>query len=154
MQALELKIPPPIVALFIAIAMWGIARVSPSPADVSLVMRAVFAIALALAGGAIGLAGTVAFRRAKTTVNPMKPQATSSLVTTGIYKYTRNPMYMGFLFMLLGWAAFLLSPWTLAGPLAFVLYVNRFQIKPEERALAVLFGDSFSQYAADVRRWL
>jgi hypothetical protein len=73
MQALELKIPPPIVALLIAVAMWGIARVSHHPVDVSLLVRAAIAVAFALTGIAISLSGTIALRRAKTTVIPMKP---------------------------------------------------------------------------------
>ena len=154
MRALELKIPPPIVAVLVAAAMWGVALVSRPPIDVSTLVRAVLASALALAGGVISLSGIVAFRRAKTTVNPTKPQNTSSLVTTGVYSFTRNPMYVGLLFVVLGWAAFLFSPWALVGPLAFVLYIGRFQIEPEERALTALFGATFSTYAARVHRWL
>lgn len=154
MRALELKIPPPIVALLVAAAIWGVSLVSRQPIDVFTLVRAVLATALALAGGAISLSGTVAFRRAKTTVNPMKPQSTSSLVTTGVYGFTRNPMYLGLLFVLVAWAAFLFSPWTLLGPLGFVFYMNRFQIEPEERALATLFGAAFTTYKTKVRRWL
>lgn len=154
MRALELKIPPPIVALLVAAAIWGVSLVSRPPIDVFTLVRAVLATALALAGGAISLSGTVAFRRAKTTVNPMKPQSTSSLVTTGVYGFTRNPMYLGLLFVLVAWAAFLFSPWTLLGPLGFVFYMNRFQIEPEEKALATLFGAAFTTYKTKVRRWL
>jgi protein-S-isoprenylcysteine O-methyltransferase Ste14 len=154
MQTLELKVPPPIVALLFGTAMWGISLISRSPIDVSTLVRAGLGAALFLAGGAVSLSGVITFRRANTTVNPMQPQNTSSLVTTGIYKLTRNPMYVGLLFALVAWAAFLFLPWALVGPLGFVLYINRFQIEPEERALAALFGTAFTAYTTKVRRWL
>jgi protein-S-isoprenylcysteine O-methyltransferase Ste14 len=153
MQALELKIPPPAVAALIAGAMWGISLVTPS-LDVPRLIRVAAAMVIVLAGGGIALSGAVSFRRAGTTVNPMKPQTTSSLVTTGIFRVTRNPMYVGLLFVLVAWAMFLAAPWTLAGPLAFVLYMNRFQIAPEERVLSAMFGADYSNYRARVRRWL
>jgi protein-S-isoprenylcysteine O-methyltransferase Ste14 len=112
------------------------------------------AVALVLLGGGISLAGVISFRRAKTTVNPMKPGTTSSLVTTGIYRITRNPMYVGVLFVLVAWAVFLSSVWAFVGPLVFVLYINRFQIAPEERVLSAMFGTAYSNYLAKVRRWL
>ncbi len=84
----------------------------------------------------------------------MKPEAASSLVVTGIYKVTRNPMYVGLSFLLLAWAVFLWSAWALLGPLVFLAYIFRFQIAPEERALATLFGADYSAYKARVRRWL
>ena len=134
--------------------MWGVSRIGRSPIDVSTSVRAVIAAALALSGLAIAVWGFLAFRRAKTTVDPRKPANASVLVSTGVYSLTRNPMYVGLLFVLLGWATFLFSLWALAGPLAFVLYIGRFQIRPEERALTALFGATFSVYAARVRRWL
>jgi protein-S-isoprenylcysteine O-methyltransferase Ste14 len=96
----------------------------------------------------------VAFRRAGTTVNPMKPESSSSLVVSGIYAFTRNPMYLGFLFALLAWAIYLSHPAAFLVLPLFVWYMNRFQIEPEERALASLFGEAFTTYAARVRRWL
>jgi protein-S-isoprenylcysteine O-methyltransferase Ste14 len=153
MQALELKIPPPLVMVLIGAAMWGIASISGPVLGVNVV-RAFTALAVVLAGVAISLAGVISFRRAKTTVNPLKPENTSSLVSSGIYRVTRNPMYVGMLFALIGWAAFLASAWTLIGPLAFLLYITRFQILPEEKMLAALFGADFAAYKTRVRRWL
>lgn len=153
MNALELKVPPPIVALVLAAAMWGISRMGAS-IEIPGVLRHGVAAALALAGGCISLAGVVSFRRAKTTVNPLKPEKASSLVTGGIYKVTRNPMYLGLLLVLLAWAVFLSSAWALAGPVAFVLYINRFQIEPEERVMGTMFGTTYSEYKARVRRWV
>jgi protein-S-isoprenylcysteine O-methyltransferase Ste14 len=153
MNALELKIPPPVVALLIAAAMWGISLATLS-AEVSAPIRVVAAIAIALAGVGIAISGTIAFRRARTTVNPLKPETTSSLVTSGVYRFTRNPMYVGLALLLLAWAAFLSSALALLGPLVFILYISRFQIVPEERVLSGMFGAAYSTYQAKVRRWL
>ncbi len=154
MKSLELKIPPPAVAALICAAMWGLS-LFPPVVMLPTLTRAVVALAIAAVGGIFSMAGGVHFRRAKTTVNPMKPQTASSLVTGGIYKFTRNPMYVGLLLVVIGWAAFLCSLWALLlGPVAFVLYISRFQIRPEERVLSSLFGAEFTAYQARVRRWL
>ena len=84
----------------------------------------------------------------------MRPDSTSSLVVSGIYKYTRNPMYLGFLLVLLGWATFLSNLAALALLPAFVVYMNHFQIGPEERALGSLFAQEYQAYHARVRRWI
>ena len=153
MRSLELKVPPPLVALLIAVGMWGIARNFPL-VDIPTVFRTSAAIVVALLGGGISLAGTISFRRAKTTVNPMKPENASSLVCSGIYKITRNPMYVGLLFVLVAWGIFLSSLWTVIGPACFLFYITRFQIEPEERVLSNMFGESYINYKARVRRWL
>jgi protein-S-isoprenylcysteine O-methyltransferase Ste14 len=153
MKSLELKIPPPAIALFVALAMWGLALATPSP-HMLTVIRVSAALAIALAGVAFALAGVAACRRAKTTVNPTKPQTTSALIGSGIYAVTRNPMYLGLLLVLIALAVFLSSLWALLGPVAFFLYIGRFQIAPEERALAVLFGAQYDAYLCRVRRWL
>ena len=153
MTALELKIPPPVVALIIAAAMWGLSEYTPAIA-VPILVRTLGALAIALIGGGISAAGARAFRRAQTTVNPMKPEKTSALVADGIYRVTRNPMYLGLLFVVTGWAFFLAAPWALAGPVVFFAYVTRFQIAPEERVLSAMFGEAYAAYQARVRRWL
>ncbi|HSB48970.1 MAG TPA: isoprenylcysteine carboxylmethyltransferase family protein, partial [Burkholderiales bacterium] len=107
-----------------------------------------------LMGGIFVIAGTISFALARTTINPMKPETTSSLVRSGVYGISRNPMYVGLLFVLAGWAAYLASAWALLGLVAFVPYMNRFQIAPEERALSALFGTEYTAYASKVRRWL
>jgi protein-S-isoprenylcysteine O-methyltransferase Ste14 len=71
-----------------------------------------------------------------------------------VYRFTRNPMYVGLAMLLFAWAAWLWSAWALPGPPAFVLYISRFQIAPEERMLSRKFGDDFASYCAKVRRWL
>ena len=149
MSSLELKVPPPLVALLVALAMWGLARATPPSGELSL--RVAVALALAVIGVAFSVSGVLAFRRAKTT---KKPQAASSLVVTGVYRLTRNPMYLGLSLVLLAWAAFLWSAWELLGPAVFVAYISRFQIIPEEKVLDTLFGADYSTYKAKVRRWL
>lgn len=153
MQALELKIPPPALMLLFAVTMWLLSVSAPSLA-LALPWRIPVALILWSAGMAIALAALFEFRRAKTTVNPLTPEAAAAIVTSGIYRYSRNPMYVGLLLALIGWfvwlshlLAFLLLP-------MFVLYLNRFQIEPEERALSAKFGGLFRDYRHSVRRWL
>ncbi len=153
MRSLELKIPPPAVALAVALLMWSIARATPY-AGWPIAGRAVVAVILATAGACISLLGVVSFRRAKTTVNPLRPGTASTLVTGGIYRHTRNPMYLGLSIILLGWAVCLANAPALLFLPGFVLYFYRFQIAPEERILARLFGAEYQAYLASVRRWL
>jgi protein-S-isoprenylcysteine O-methyltransferase Ste14 len=153
MKSLELKIPPPAVAALVAVAMWALSRVTPL-LQVPTGIRLSLALAGALLGIGFSVAGVVSFRRAKTTLNPTKPQLTSSLVDSGIYTVTRNPMYLGLLFGLMAFAIFLSSAWALLGAAAYVLYIGRFQIAPEERALIDLFGAKYTTYLSKVRRWL
>jgi protein-S-isoprenylcysteine O-methyltransferase Ste14 len=96
----------------------------------------------------------LAFRRANTTINPVKIEAASSIVTNGIYRYTRNPMYVGLTLLLAGWAIHIAVPFVLLGPLVFILYITRFQIIPEERVLTSKFGGEYRKYQERVRRWL
>jgi protein-S-isoprenylcysteine O-methyltransferase Ste14 len=152
-RALELKIPPPIIMFLIGVLMWMFARATPAW-DFHLPARIIFAFVLFAGGLATGSAGVATFRRAKTTANPLKPESSSSLVTWGIYAITRNPMYLGGLVMLTGWAAFLENPFPLFFLPVYMLYINRFQIAPEERILTALFGAGYSDYQARVRRWL
>ena len=153
MRLLEHRIPPPLVAAAIAAAMWAVASWPPL-LPMAVELRPPVAWALAGVGAAFDLAGLIAFRRSRTTINPLRPQKASALVTGGVYRITRNPMYVGLAILLGAWAVHLGSAWDLAGPLLFVLYIDRFQIAPEERALEQLFGDEFTAYAARVRRWL
>lgn len=153
MRALELKIPPPVVAALAAAGMWGLAALAPLLA-VPGGLRVTAALLIALVGASFDLAGLIAFRRAKTTVNPMRPEASVALVSGGVYRLTRNPMYVGMALILLAWAVYLSSAWALLGPLAFALYITRFQIQPEERVLAARFGSRYAAYQSAVRRWL
>lgn len=153
MSTLELKIPPVALAFLAGAAMWLVAAVTPSSAWALPHGQAV-ALGLAVAGIIVAGLGVVSFRRAGTTVNPLKPQAASSLVSGGIYRFSRNPMYLGFLLALAAWAVFLANLLALIVVPGFIVYMNRFQITPEERALAVRFGTQFAAYKQSVRRWV
>jgi len=150
---LELKVPPPVVALVAALGMWGFTSLGPlHPSPPA--WRIYVALALALVGGAFDLAGLFSIRKARTTILPWQPEKTQALVQSGVYRLSRNPMYVGLLWELVAWATYLFSPWALLGPLAFFGYIGRFQIKPEERVLLELFGPEYRPYQARVRRWL
>lgn len=152
MNALELKVPPPLVALVTGLLMWLAAKLVP-PLALPGVARIAVAVVFAGVGVGLAMSGVLTFRRAKTTVNPTTPAAASALVRTGVFRFTRNPMYLGLLLCLVAWAIFLSSVLALLIAPLFVVYMNRFQIAPEERALAALFGDNFAAYKRDVRRW-
>jgi len=150
---LENRIPPPLVALCMAGLMYAAAWLVPA-LDAAVPGRKLVAGVLAAMGVLLDLAGVVHFLRTKTTVNPLKPSAASALVTRGVYKFTRNPMYLGMALLLMAWAIYLANVAALAVLPVFVLYMNRFQIAPEERALEARFGAEYSRYRARVRRWL
>ncbi|MGB7421476.1 methyltransferase family protein [Comamonas flocculans] len=152
MPALALKVPPLALVALSALAMWLLPPIAALPRLGPWHMT--LCIALALLGAAVCLAGVLAFRLAHTTVDPMRPTAATSLVVRGIYRYTRNPMYLGFLLMLLAWALYLAKLSALLVLPCFAVYLTVFQIKPEEAALRERFGSDFDAYAALVRRWL
>ncbi len=133
--------------------MWLVAPAGPALAFGTSTRYAV-AIALVAVALAFDLAGLLAFRASKTTLNPLSPERASKLVTGGVYRITRNPMYVGMCFMLLAWAVYLSAAPPFLGPVVFVLYITRFQVLPEERVLQRLFGEQYTQYTARVRRWL
>jgi protein-S-isoprenylcysteine O-methyltransferase Ste14 len=153
MRWLDRRIPPPIIGALVAAAMWAVARTGPQ-FELDSQARYVLVGMLAAVGVTLDLRGLLAFRASRTTINPLRPERTSSLVTSGVYRITRNPMYLGLALLLLAWAVFLSSLAPLAGPPIFVVYITRFQILPEERALKRIFGNEFTLYAARVRRWL
>lgn len=150
---LELKIPPLALCVVFAIVIVALGYFVPI-ANVPFPGHQVAAVCLLLAGMVVAGAGVLQFCLAKTSVNPMAPNRASSIVASGVFSLSRNPMHVGMALALLG-----LSAWrsTLPGyvlvPL-FCMYMTKFQIKPEERALLVRFGGEFSAYMATVRRWL
>lgn len=151
MNCLEAKVPPAVVFLIVlALMKW-----SPF---YGYRFQGAWATGLAimcfLAGVGIGLWAVWQFLKTKTTVHPSHPERASHLVTDGLYKYSRNPMYLGLLLLLLSYGCHLgeLIPLFFSG--LFVLYMNRFQIRPEERALRKIFGESFENYRKRVRRWI
>lgn len=153
MNALELRIPPAVVALVTAVGMWILSGLSALLAF-DLPVSAPLSSLLVIGGGIAGFVGIFTFRHAHTTVDPRTPNAARVLVTSGIYRFTRNPMYLGIFLILLGWLLFLGNLLPVVMLPLFVLYMNRFQISPEERALAEKFGDEYVSYQQKVRRWL
>jgi protein-S-isoprenylcysteine O-methyltransferase Ste14 len=151
--ALDTKVPPPIVAATVAVAVWAVSSLGPALPG-SSEARGMTALALAALGMAFDLSAIVAFLRARTTINPMTPDRTTALVTTGVYRLTRNPMYVGLALLLTAWAVYRGAWIGLVGPIVFVAYITRFQIVPEERAMERRFGDDWRAWAGRVRRWL
>jgi protein-S-isoprenylcysteine O-methyltransferase Ste14 len=150
---LELKIPPDVVALVVAALMWLASAVTP---DLSfpLLVRTLVAGVLLVAGAGLIIDARVKLGRARTTWQPGTPERTAALVTGGVYRFSRNPMYLGMLLGLIGWAVLLASPLALMVSGGFALYMNRFQIGPEERTLSTLLGHEYRDYVAHVRRWV
>jgi protein-S-isoprenylcysteine O-methyltransferase Ste14 len=156
MTFLENKIPPPVVGLLFCVIIWAISTLT-YVLPVSIISQQqglVIAVILLILGFGFAISGGISFRMAKTTVNPLKPETATSLVTSGVFKYSRNPMYIGLAIILLAWTIYLAAPFGLIGVLGFIAYIYRFQIIPEERAMYKLFGDEFEAYQSIVRRWL
>jgi len=147
------KLPPALWVIIWLFLMWLSAYSLPTFYYQWAFTKYVMVIFYALGVGLI-LTATVQFKKAATTLNPMTPDGASSLVTSGIFGISRNPIYLGFLLILTGWAV------TLAHPIAylwlplFVFFINRYQIIPEEMALQRQFTDVYKNYQQQVRRWL
>ncbi|QIL83324.1 isoprenylcysteine carboxylmethyltransferase family protein [Diaphorobacter sp. HDW4A] len=152
MAALDLKIPPPLVGIAAAALMYGVAHWFPAAAF-ALPARVGLATLIAVCGVTIDLSALFAFHRHRTTVNPLAPGKTSAIVSNGVYRFTRNPMYLGMLVLLLAWCVWLGNVAALVGPVLFAAYITRFQILPEERILLAKFGEPYLQYMGRVRRW-
>lgn len=153
MNKLETKIPPAVVFIIAALLMWLVSKYLPS-VDLPESVRWTIISAFLLCGVALGLLGIFSFLKENTTVDPIKPEKASSLVDTGVYKISRNPMYLALTFVLIAIAVYLNSLWSLTVVLLFMTYMTRFQIFPEERAMIKLFGDEYIDYMKRVRRWI
>ncbi len=155
MHFLRNKIPPPIVTVLFAVLVYGSSPYLPDiQIPASNTARNTASLITFIIGFGIMLSAGIAFRKFQTTVNPLKPDTASSLVTGGIFNVSRNPMYLGMLLML---GAVCLK-FNIFGSLVFmpiyVLYMNKFQIAPEEEAMLKLFGDDFTSYKNNIRRWI
>lgn len=150
---LEHRVPPPLVGAITAALMLGAAWLAPA-LTFPLPWRTPIVVALVCVGIAIGVIAFAHFRRARTTVNPLDPGQASALVASGLYRFTRNPMYLGMAILLAAWAVYLSHGAAFLGLPLFVAYINRFQIEPEERALRARFGEEFEAYCRRVRRWI
>lgn len=150
---LDAKLPPPLVMLACGAVAWVAARLLPALA-IDVPARMPLAIVVAVVALSIELGAAALFFRRRTTVNPLKPDTATQLIVSGLNRFSRNPMYVGQALLLAAWALWLAHALAPLGAVAFVLYITRFQILPEERALAARFGDDWRAYRARVRRWL
>lgn len=151
MHRLDPNIPLFVVGAVTAMGMWLVSYALPAFAYAPL---RVVAVGMGIAGAVMTGSALLSFWSVRTTANPMKPSSTSFLVTSGIYRFTRNPMYLGLLLLLVGWALYVANVLAFLFLPAFILYLNRFQIEPEERALTARFGREFLEYASRVNRWI
>lgn len=151
LRRLETRVPPPLLLLVLGLALWGAVRATGLTVDWPA-LRGVGLVVM-LAGIALNLLPKRGFRRARTTVNPMRPQAASQLVTGGLYRHTRNPMYLGHVLVLAGWGLWLQSGLVLPALIVQIAWLQWLQIRPEERALQARFGADYAAYRARVRRW-
>ncbi len=150
---LELKIIPPLVTLIAGLLMWIITKFFPTIIIIPQ-YKNFLAVIIAILGLILMALAALSLFRAKTTINPMKPQNSSNLVTSGIYKFSRNPIYLADLLFLLAFALFLNNLLSLIFIIGFYLYMNKFQIIPEERFLEEKFGETYLKYKQKTRRWI
>ncbi|WP_343486032.1 isoprenylcysteine carboxylmethyltransferase family protein [Allomuricauda sp. d1] len=149
---MKLKIIPPLVMLIFAALMYLLDRFLPV-GEFDFFGRKQLAVALLAIAVVISFMAIYQFRKAKTTTNPSEPEKASQLVTTGIFNYTRNPMYLSLLLILLAFGLKLGNAFNTLLAAGFVYYMNHFQIKREEAALLKLFGKDYQLYQKAVRRW-
>jgi len=147
------RIPPPVVMLAAAALMWALHRWIPLTHWIAPPWNR-FGSLPAIVGLAIAVAAIIRFRQARTTTNPMDPSKASHLVMDGVFRISRNPMYLGLELLLIGWAVWLgsASPWLI--PPLFAVVITVVQIIPEERALGQRFGDQYRSYQRRVARWI
>jgi protein-S-isoprenylcysteine O-methyltransferase Ste14 len=153
MTALELKLPPVAQFLLFVAGMWLVAKYAPSLA-LDIPFRRALVILFFGLSAFVAIPAIAAFHSAGTTVDPRYPGKATQLIVRGIYRYSRNPMYLGLLVLLIAWAIYLSNLFAFIGPAAFVLSMNRLQIRPEEEAMEARFGDDFRRYRESVRRWI
>jgi len=151
MSFLELKVPPLVIGFACALGMWFCPAVFVLQLP-DIARWAGFGV-LFFSGFALLFTGARSFLKVQTSLSPTTPTMVSTLVVTGIYRYTRNPMYLGGLVMLSGLALFLAKLSACFFLLFFVIYLTRFQIMPEEKVLRARFGAEFDDYTRRVRRW-
>jgi len=149
---LEHRVPPPFVMLAVVLLMW----LAHWLWSASVAPRALLycGIGLCLAGFALAFTGLRTLVGRRTTPSPTQIERAKVLVTSGLYRFTRNPMYLGMVIFLIGIAAIFAEAWLLVGPLLFAAYIQRFQIAPEERVMLDKFGTDYAAYKARVRRWI
>ena len=151
MKSLENKIPPLIIVVFFLALIFLLKNFLEVFTFSYQVYISFFFLCLA---ASLCLTSIIKFRKHKTTLNPLMPEESTALVTTGIFKFSRNPMYLSLLNLLIAFSIYLGSFLALIIIPLFVVYINLFQIKPEEKAMLKLYGKEFENYCSNVRRWI
>jgi protein-S-isoprenylcysteine O-methyltransferase Ste14 len=152
-KSLELKIPPLLLMLLFAVLMFCLSPILPK-VTMPPVIHYLLSLAVFIVATYFIVFGVLVFKKASTTVDPRYPERVTNLVNNGVYSISRNPMYVGFALLLMSLVILLGSPLLVVAIVAFICYMNRFQIKPEEDALSELFGSAYKEYTSRVRRWL
>jgi len=153
LERLETRVPPPVWMLLAVSLVWLVSRAGERlvPEGVGLVLGVIFVVL----GVGVGATAVLGFGRAKTTIDPHHVTKANALVTGGIYRVTRNPMYLGLLSIVIGAGLYLGSLLAaVLGAVFLVAVLTRLQIIPEERALLKLFGAPYENFMNTVRRWI
>lgn len=151
---MELRIPPPIQTLFWGFLMWVLDDLITIELGFPETLKLIACFLLIAAASVFLVSALIGFVKQKTTVTPLNPQKSSSIVKTGVYAYSRNPMYLGMGLLLFAWFIWLENPINIILMFAFTGYMTRFQIIPEERILEEKFGEPYTSYCEQVRRWI
>lgn len=150
---MKLRVPPMVQVLLCGVLGWWVSAQFPTP-QISGSWRLIIAAFVIGIGAILLILAVNAFIRVKTTVNPLVPGSAEKLVTTGLFRFSRNPMYLGMLFVLTGWVIWLGAWSAMFAPALFIWVMTEFQIKPEERSLQLKFGDHYTLYCSNTRRWI
>jgi len=145
------KIPPPIVTLFFGLCIYLSKSFFP---EFSFSILSSLSIISFIVGISVLVTAIISFKNHETTINPISIEKASSLVVTGVFKYSRNPMYLGMFLILLS----ISFKFNLIGGIVLTMlfagYITKFQIIPEEIVMNKLFGDEFEKYKNKTRRWI
>lgn len=142
---------PPVVALVFVLVAYFLGRFIPLPFVMPSVLRYVGA-ALVVVGVLLGLGAFLEFQKARTTLDPHG--STTQIVTSGVYRFTRNPIYLGFLLMIIGLPLYLGFVWGIVLAPLYIFLMNHLVIQHEEQYLERKFGDVYTSYTSRVRRWV
>ena len=148
---MKTKFPPPLVALTFGFLINYTKNIFPK---IEIKNEIIFGSYMIISGLIIILSAIILFKKYQTTISPLNPSNATKLITDGIYKFSRNPMYLGLLLVLVGISIILNLTGGFFFILLFILYMNLFQIIPEENAMVDLFKDEFLDYKKNVRRWI
>ena len=146
-----IKIPPPLIVLVLIISIYF----SSKKIDlINIPFQLEISFFILSLGILVFINPVLKFIKSKTTINPIQFEETNILVTSGIFKYSRNPMYLGMLMIILSTSIFYLNIYSILTPLLFIIWINKFQIKREEEFLTEKFGDEYLSYKKKTRRWI